>query len=265
MPSSKKTIDWYNKNAANYAKHVRTHKDSVYHAYYEKPAIRSELPDLKNKSVISLGCGSGEDTHYLKMNGAIRAVGIDISINLIKIAKRDYPECDFFVMDMQKLDFPNKSFDLVYSSLAMHYLIGGHLKTLQEAFRILKPGGMLLFSDGHPIGSAMECVEDNANINDLRIQIRKNIQSDTEEIKGNYLDSRINMAGNDWLVEYWHQPIGKTINQIIEAGFVLDRVNEFKPAKKMKIMNPRVYSRLTKIPEMIIYKAHKPKEKIGIY
>ena len=51
------------------------------------------LPDLNEKTVISLGCGSGEDCTYLKSQGVKKVVGVDISEKLIQIAKDSYPNC----------------------------------------------------------------------------------------------------------------------------------------------------------------------------
>ena len=259
MPTSKKTRDWYEENAENYTNHVRNSSDSIYHSYYEKPAMYSELPDLKGKSVISLGCGSGEDSQYLKSKGAKRSAGIDLSKRLIDIAKKSYPECEFYVMDMEKLEFPDEQFDLVYSSLAAHYLINSLDEMLKEAYRILKPGGILLFSDGHPLHSSMQVIGKTKDIEDRRLSIKKNQKANEEQIYGDYLTSRTITVEEGLEVEFWHQPLSETINQIIEAGFILDKVNEFKPTKEMRRVNKRIYERLNKIPEMLLFKAHKPK------
>lgn len=88
MPTDPKTLDWYNEHAQGYADHVRNPDDSVYHSLYEKPAMYALLPDLSGKSVLSLGCGSGEDSAYLKKQGAAKSIGIDLSPALIEIAKR---------------------------------------------------------------------------------------------------------------------------------------------------------------------------------
>src|SRR5436190_336442 len=95
MSTDKKTIDWYNNNAEGFAGHVRNKDESVYHSLYEKPAIYKLIPDLKDKKVISLGCGSGEDSYYLKQQGAELSVGIDIAEELIKIATKSYSDCTF--------------------------------------------------------------------------------------------------------------------------------------------------------------------------
>lgn len=258
MSTSNRTVDWYNDNADQYAKHVNDPDDSVYHAFYEKPAIRAELPDVSGKNVLSLGCGSGIDTQYLKDKGAKRACGVDISGKLIEIARQNYPDCEFEVMDMEALTHKDTTFDLVYSSLAMHYLQGGPVKVFKEAFRVLKPGGVLLFSDSHPLDSAMEVMKINEQVQDKKIGTIKNKGQDTEEDFGDYLTPRLIPYSGTMAVDIWHQPLGLTVNQIIETGFLLDKIIEFEPTEGMRKVSPRNFKRLKRIPEMIIFKAHKP-------
>lgn len=155
MSTDRNTIHHYNANAQRYHGHVSNPDDSPFHAYYEKPAIRAELPNLKGLDVISIGCGSGVDTRWLADHGAKKVVGIDISEGLIAIAQKENPDIEFHEMDMEKLDFPDESFDLAYSSLAIHY-VSDWTKPLKEAYRVLRPGGQYVFSCGHPIDSAME-------------------------------------------------------------------------------------------------------------
>ncbi len=259
MPTAKETIDWYDNNADEFTAHIQDPAASPYHAYYEKPAIYAELPDLKTKSVISLGCGSGEDTQYLKSQGASKSIGIDISQKLIDIAKKNHPDCAFHVMDMEHLDFDSKSFDLVYSSLAMHYLQGGFTKAFREAFRVLKKGGTFLFSGGHPIVSSFTYLQDNEKTRDRRLGSTVNRENDTEQVFGDYLTARpIKNEQGILQVIIWHQPLSDTINQLIETGFILDKVIEPKPTEGFKDISPRHYERLSKIPEIVIFKAHKP-------
>src|ERR1035437_3705343 len=152
MSSNQRSKDWYNQNAELYTQHVRNADESIYHSLYEKPAMYDLLPDLKGKSVISLGCGSGEDCKYLKQQGANRVVGIDTSEKLIAIAKTSYPDCEFQVMDMEDLRFADNSFDFAYSSLAVHY-IEDWTNVMNEVYRILKPDSNFLFSCNHPVYS----------------------------------------------------------------------------------------------------------------
>jgi SAM-dependent methyltransferase len=139
----------------------------------------------------------------------------------------------------------------------MHYLIGGPAKALNETYRVLKPGGILLFSDGHPIDTAMDTIQDDNQVQDKRLGELKNKVDNTEVDFGDYLTSRVFKAEEGLAVDIWHQPLSQTINQIIEAGFVLDKVVEFGPIEGMKKVSPRHYNRLQRIPEMVIFKAHK--------
>jgi len=49
--------------------------------------------NLKDKTILSIGCGSGEDSIYLKRQGAAKSIGIDMSDAMINM-RDSYPECD---------------------------------------------------------------------------------------------------------------------------------------------------------------------------
>ena len=258
MSTSKNTIDWYNENADKYSDHVNSPDESPHHTYYEKPAIRAELPDLEGKKVLTLGCGNGRECRFIKDQGAEHVVGIDVSEKLIDIAKSSHDDIDFQVMGMEKLDFEYDSFDLIYSSLAVHYVLGGLGEVFHEAYRVLKPGGLLLFSDGHPIGSALELVQDDESTKRRALEIIKNKAEDIETIHGDYLTSRTVNGGVDFSVEFWHQPISITVNQLVEAGFVIEKMIEPLPQEGFKKVSPRLYERLSRLPDFMIFKARKP-------
>ena len=61
---------------------------NIAHKFLEKPAMYKKLPDLKDKSILCIGCGTGEECEHLKSLGAKRVVGIDISKGLIDFAKK---------------------------------------------------------------------------------------------------------------------------------------------------------------------------------
>jgi ubiquinone/menaquinone biosynthesis C-methylase UbiE len=255
MSTNQKTIDWYNQNAQGYAEHVRNPNDSIYHAYYEKPAMYALLPDLKGKKVLSLGCGSGEDSSYLKKQGAHESVGIDISEELVKIAKESHPDCLFQAMNMEQLDFPDSSFDFIYSSLALHY-IEDWTSALKEAYRVLKPNSYFLFSCEHPIRSATEKTADDEEHQKFELAIVKYKQPKRVEIIGDYLQHRPlqDGLGNFGDVTYWHKPIGEISREIYSAGFLIEQFVEPKPLDAMKEISERDYIRLSKIPEFMIFK-----------
>lgn len=120
------------------------------HIYLEKPAMLKELPDdLSGKLILCVGVGSGEELEEILKRNPKHVTAIDISEELLVIAKQKYPTVDFKEMDMMGMTFSDELFDLIYSSLAFHY--SNDWDTLLEGMhRILKRGGELLFSTHHP-------------------------------------------------------------------------------------------------------------------
>lgn len=258
MSTDKKTKKWYNKNADTYTKHVRDENDSIYHSLYEKPAMYSLLPDLNNAAVISLGCGSGEDCTYLKFKGAKQVVGIDLSEKLIEIARKSYPECEFSVMDMEHLDFPDESFDFAYSSLAIHYIEDWH-QVFREVYRILKPNSYFLFSCNHPVANALETTSDDGGVRVSQLSRTRNRGEDTVVIKGDYVNRRrLDGYSSSLNVTTWHKSIDEIAQEATDSGFLIANIKEPKPKEKMKELSNIDYETLNKIPFFIIFKLLKP-------
>lgn len=253
MSTDKKTIQWYNKNAEGYAAHVRNLNESVYHAYYEKPSMYDLIPNIKNKSVLSLGCGSGEDSSYLKKRGAKKSVGIDISSELIKIAAESHPECHFKHMNMECLDFPNSSFNFVYSSLAIHYN-ENWTKTFNEVYRVLKPKSYFLFSCSHPLKYTMKNSDAETNLID-KLKLSKNKKSKEIILVENYLErvKIIDGLGKN-SVNTWHKPFGEISSELASAGFLIEKIIEPKPLKKLQNLFQETYKKLMKTPEFVIFR-----------
>lgn len=252
-----RTTKAYDDFADEYANHTASQKESPFHSYYEKPAIRAEVPDLHSKRALSLGCGSGEDTIWLHEKGA-EATGIDLSEGLIKIARKRYPECDFQVMDMEKLEFEDSTFDFAYSSLAIHY-IKDWKKTLTETLRVLKSGSLYVFSTGHPIDSAMERFS-NDEMKEAKLSIYRNKQTGEHKISGDYLalneQGRKHISGellDGMEVHLYHRPISKMIEDITASGFSIVKMIEPVPVEKMKEKDIKHYDALSRIPFFMIW------------
>lgn len=256
MSTDDKSIRFYTLRAQEYAAHVRNPVDSVYHSYYEKPAMYALLPDLNDKTVLSVGCGSGEDCIHLKRQGAERSIGVDISDELIAIAKSSYPECEFRVMNMENIDFPDESFDFVYSSLAIHY-IEDWSKVFNSVYRILKPNSSFLFSCGHPLRFAMDVVESDTNYG-IHLGLTENKQTGVLTIMGDYLAKRktIDALGKD-TANTWTLPLGDIATLATNAGFLIEKLVDPRPLDSLKEIDAKTYNRLSKIPEFVIFKLRK--------
>lgn len=257
MSTDEYSKNFYIKNAEGYTAHVRNPLDSVYHAYYEKPAMYSLLPDIKGKRVLSVGCGSGEDSAYLKKQGATESVGIDLIPELIAIAEKSYPECEFKVMDMEHIDFPPESFDFAYSSLAIHYIEDWSLP-LKEVFKVLKSGAHFLFSCSNHVRFCMEGTKDT-EYSIKKLEIKKNRTTNEIAIIGDYMAKKKNIdaLGKD-TANVWSMPVGQISKAIHDAGFLIEQIVEPKPLEELKDIEPMTYYRLSKLPEFIIFKLIKP-------
>lgn len=156
MPTDPKTLAAYNAYAAQWTERMRS-GSNIAHTLLEKPAMYGKIPNLCGKAVLCIGCGGGEECRHLQSLGATRIVGTDISSALIAIARQTYTDIDFSVMDMEQLDFPDQTFDFIYSSLALHY-VADWTRTLRHIHRILRDDGTFLFSTHHPLlwGAAIE-------------------------------------------------------------------------------------------------------------
>ena len=83
------------------------------------------LGNVKDKDVLEVGCGGGQNTIVLAKWGA-RSVGMDISEEQIrhawKLARKEGVRVQFHVGNMEDLSvFKAESFDIVLSSFAIEY------------------------------------------------------------------------------------------------------------------------------------------------
>src|SRR6516164_9357749 len=95
--------------------------------------------------MIDLGCGSGAFTHLLQRAG-YACVGLDISGQLLRLARRRYPGIEFVQGDIEHLPFADGSFDAALLSGVVHHLPDPS-RCAAETFRILRPYGRFVAFD----------------------------------------------------------------------------------------------------------------------
>lgn len=135
---SKKT---YNKIAENYnntfeGEYTRLFKDELI----------SNVVLNKNDSVLDVGCGIGELLYRLNEKCPIKGTGVDISDEMIRVAKSQYNKFDFIVSSCVPLPFEENTFDTLTVSAAFHHFPEPE-KFAKEATRVLKLGGKIYIAD----------------------------------------------------------------------------------------------------------------------
>ncbi len=94
----------------------------------------------EGEEVLDLGCGNGRFSRYLV---GCKYTGLDFSKELIKEAKKRFPEHSFVVGDALDIPFEDNTFDKVYSIAVVHQIPSTALreKAVREIKRVLKENG----------------------------------------------------------------------------------------------------------------------------
>ncbi len=134
--------------------------DEVLTRYYGCGLV---LPEgMTGLSVLDLGCGAGRDCYLVSrlVGEAGRVVGVDMTDEQLEVARRHVtyhqekygyaaPNTDFLKGDIERLEdleLADESFDLIISNCVIN-LTKDKAAVLAEAYRLLKPGGEMYFSD----------------------------------------------------------------------------------------------------------------------
>src|SRR5579859_4808736 len=106
----------------------------------EWPALRAMLPDLRRRRVLDLGCGYGWFCRWAREQGAAEIVGVDVSEKMLARAREATPDpaIAYRQADLETIELPAAAYNLVYSSLALHY-VGDLDALLAKIHRALAP------------------------------------------------------------------------------------------------------------------------------
>ncbi len=189
--------------------------------------IRSEVGDVRCKSLVHLLCHIGTDTLSWALLGA-QVTGIDISPESLKyarlLAKRMGIEADFLESDiMDVIEKIDQKFDIVFSSTGVLCWIPDICRYAQTVRHLLKDGGFFYLMDGHPFRCVMYD-EDGSSVPNAIVgdYFRKQVWQ--YEHMGDYTDPELLIPEKSY---EWHWTLGEIITAICEAGLRIEFLHEF--------------------------------------
>lgn len=230
-------------------KSIRQHHNNL-NILLEQPAMTKLLPNVQDKNILDLGCGYGHNCLNFALNGARHVVGIDISEKMLQVARDEsiHENIKYINMSMTDIVALEYSFDLIYSSLAFHYV--EDFETLaNNIYYKLNPGGCLLFSQEHPIVTATFDGKGHFNY-------------DSDGNRISYTLSNYNQMGKrktHWIVDgviKYHRTLGYIITTLAKAGFRIDTVDEPLPEHWAIEILPTIVKEYLK-PNFLIVRAFK--------
>lgn len=195
----------------------------------EWPAIQQILPTMRDLRAVDLGCGYGWFCRWARDQGAAQVTGIDLSQRMLERAREmtDGDGIAYRCEDLQTLNLPANSCELVYSSLALHY-VSDIAPLLANVYQALTPGGTLVFTAEHPIYTAPLQQGWQVDEHGHKSWPVSHYQQEGERISNWFADG----------VKKQHRTLGSWINALISAGLVIEHLNEWGPTAAQIAANP---------------------------
>lgn len=184
----------------------------------EWPEVKNLLPKLPGLRVLDLGCGYGWHCRYLKENGASSVVGIDLSEKMLEQARaqNNLEGIEYRQAAIEDISFQKNEFDLVFSSLAFHY-VEDFSSICKTVYQVLKPGGHFVFSMEHPVFTSNE--------------MQDWIRNENGEVLHWPVDSYHSEGkrATKWLADNvikYHHTFSSIMNALLNSGFKVTQVLE---------------------------------------
>jgi SAM-dependent methyltransferase len=218
----------YDSFADDFLAHAR---DGLFNAHYDRPACLDLLGDVAGLRVLDAACGPGLYAAELAGRGA-EVIGFDQSPRMIELCRERVPAGEFRVHDLADPIgwLPDASADLALCALAIEY-VDDRVAALRELRRVLRPGGALVLSRQHPTAD----------------WLRKG---------GSYFDRRVveETWHRGWHVRYWLMPLQDSCAEFAEAGFLIERLVEPRPAASGQAVDPEDFDKLQREPGFLAFR-----------
>lgn len=218
-----------------------------YNEVVEMPELKRNLPELKNKSILDIGCGMGHLIEHMMEYTPKKITGVDLSTRMIDycLTKESFNDAEFKHGDFMDIEF-NQKFDVIVSSLVFHY-IEDFNSLSQKLGDIMNKDGTLLFSMEHPIVTAGKAPETTPR----NIKLKMDHYFDESE-RTRY------WRGLDNTIDKYHHTVSTIFNNLIQNGFVVEKVTELGQTKEVfELYSEEKIEKLSHYPPFIMIRARK--------
>jgi SAM-dependent methyltransferase len=207
----------------------------------EWPALRSMLLPLEGLRLLDLGCGFGAFARWAREMGAASVLGVDRSENMLARAQTQDTGVTYALADIEHLALPEAAFDLVYSSLTLHYIadFGAVCATIE---RLLVPGGRLVFSVEHPLFTAPRNPGWRTDPDGSKVW----------PINAYLLEGQ---RVTEWItpgVVKYHRTVASYVNSLLAQGFQLVRLEEWGPTQEQIAAHPEWADEVHRPPFLLL-------------
>ncbi len=243
------TKEWWEGAAKPYQDDCRIPVDIHYGPGSPNEDELNLLGDVEGRDVLEIGCGGAQCSIAFALRGA-RVTALDLSDQQLEFARalaaRHEVEIAFRQHDIKDLaPIASDSQDIVFSAFALTF-VADRKRTFREVYRVLRPGGVFVFSLDHPFfrkvdPGTLQVVESCHETGPL---------SDDRGELGHVMIYRYN--------------VGDLHEALVEAGLVVQRVIEPDSRKRYSydpwfgrrgVYFPKI---LDMVPPTIIFKSVKP-------
>jgi len=209
----------------------------------EWQVLRMMLPPMQGLRVLDLGCGFGAFSRWAREMGAQRVVGVDLSEKMLDRARALTPNSgvSYYRADVENPGLADASFDLVYSSLVLHY-IQDFAAMCDTIRRLLIPGGSFVFSVEHPLYTAPSNPGWQTNPDGSKIWSLNEYLVEGRRV-------------TDWIapgVVKYHRTVASYLNNLLEYGFRIVRIEEWGPSPEQMAENPEWADQVHRPPFLLL-------------
>jgi SAM-dependent methyltransferase len=241
----------WDENAPQWVRCVRAGWD-YYREYVNNPAFFALLPDLAGRRVLDVGCGEGRNTRLLAETGA-QVVGADISERMIAAAREHEAAeprgIEYHVASGNDLSaFVDASFDAVVSTMAMMDM-ADYAGAVREVVRVLRPGGLFQFSITHPCTFPRRwrwLRDEHGRKQGISVGNYFGLQpsrpgEDVDEWFFGAAPAEVKENARKFRIPRFFRTLSTYMNTLIEAGFVLTRLEEPYASDEALASDPSAY------------------------